>query len=124
MIVGDTLRFADYSDGDLLAHIGEGLEHLSEIEAEVGSEVALAGDGPPGSAVSIATMRENLSDAIATACMRGLGVSPLPAPCREVASILRHVEMYETPFPGYTVEEPAEDPEANEPPADEIPFLG
>jgi hypothetical protein len=116
--------FSDFNNDDLMGHIDEGYEYLGEMEAEIGSEVARFGDGPPGSALQVASIRESLAAALAEGSRRGLEVHPLPFPCREIASILRYVEFNPEPFPGEAERMVALELVAisEAPPEDDIPF--
>lgn len=124
--------FSDYSDSEIIEEIGMGCEYLGEMEAEVGSEVAMYGDGPPGSALQIASARESLAAVLAEAQRRGLpGIHPLPHPCREIASILRYVDYNPEPFPvplppvetdGWVTVYASAPAVTPEPPEDDIPF--
>ena len=119
--------FSDFSNEDLMGHIDEGYEILGETEAEVGSEVARYGDGPPGSALQVASIRESVAAALAEGSRRGLEVHPLPFPCQEIASILRYVEYNPEPFPGESertlaLAEARLVAISEAPPEDDIPF--
>jgi hypothetical protein len=114
--------FSEYSDSEIIEHIDMGCEYLGEMEAEVGSEVARYGDGPPGSALQIASARESLAAGLAEAQRRGLpGIHPLPFPCQEIASILRFVDYNPEPFPGAGLA-PAVHVTSRAPVEDDIPF--
>jgi hypothetical protein len=83
--------FSSITDAELLEHAEHGFEYLGELDAEIGSEVAMFGDSWPGSARSYGEGRYELLAVENEIHRRGLRApNPIPAANHHAGEVLYH----------------------------------